>query len=90
MPQTSHQHAYPRQYVYKIKESSSADSPNSVISATASLKIRARFRFSHNSVKIKPLNAWHSIASHSKLWLMHAKVFKRESQTSNEHTVAVL
>ena len=32
----------------------------------------------------------HSIASHSKLWLMHAKVFKRESQTNNEHTVAVL
>ena len=32
----------------------------------------------------------HSIASHSKLWLMHAKVFNRESQTNNEHTVAVL
>ena len=32
----------------------------------------------------------HSIASHSKLWLMHAKVFKRESQTNNEHTVAAL
>ena len=31
-----------------------------------------------------------SIASHSKLWLMHAKVFKKESQTNNEHTVAVL
>ena len=58
MPQTSHHHAYPRQYVYKIKESSSADSPNSVISATASLKIRARFRFSHKSMKIKLLNAW--------------------------------
>ena len=58
MPQTSHHHAYSRQYVYKIKESSSADSPNSVISATASLKIRARFRFSHKSVKIKLLNAW--------------------------------
>ena len=33
-------------------------SPNSVISATASLKIRARFRFSHKSVKIKLLNTW--------------------------------
>ena len=32
----------------------------------------------------------HSIASHWKLWLMHAKVFKIESQTNNEHTVAVL
>ena len=32
----------------------------------------------------------HSIASHSKLWLMHAKVFKRRSQTNNEHTLAVL
>ena len=32
----------------------------------------------------------HSIASQSKLWLVHAKVFKRESQTNNEHTVAVL
>ena len=31
-------------------------SPNSVISAAASLKIRARFRFSHKSVKIKLLN----------------------------------
>ena len=32
----------------------------------------------------------HSIASHSKVWLMHTKVFKRESQANNEHTVAVL
>ena len=32
----------------------------------------------------------HSIASHSKLWLVHAKVLKRESQTNNEHTAAVL
>ena len=31
-------------------------SPNSVISATASLKIRVHFRFSHKSVKIKLLN----------------------------------
>ena len=31
----------------------------------------------------------HSIASHSELWLMHTKVFKRESQTNNEHNVAV-
>ena len=45
----------------------------------------------HIKVKIKLLNAHeHSIASHSKLWLMHATVFKRESQTNNEHTVAVL
>ena len=42
----------------KIKESSSSASHNSVISATASLKIRERFRFSHKSVKIKLLNAW--------------------------------
>ena len=32
----------------------------------------------------------HSIASHAKFWLMHAKVFRRESQTNNEHTVVVL
>ena len=32
----------------------------------------------------------HSIASHSKLWLMHAKVTKTESQENNEHTVVVL
>ena len=32
----------------------------------------------------------HSIASQSKLWLMHAKVFKRESQTNNAHSVVVL
>ena len=28
--------------------------------------------------------------NHAKLWLMHAKVFERESKTNNEHTVAVL
>ena len=39
----------------KIKESSSSASPNSVIATTASLKIRARFWFSHKSVKI---NSW--------------------------------
>ena len=32
----------------------------------------------------------HSIAPLSKLWLMHAKVFKRGSQTKDEHTIAVL
>ena len=42
----------------KIKESSSLASHNSVISVTASLKIRERFRFSHKSVKIKLVNAW--------------------------------
>ena len=31
-----------------------------------------------------------SIASHSKLWLMHTKLFKRESQTNSEQNVAVL
>ena len=74
----------------KIKESSSSASPNSVISATASIKLEHVFDF-HIKVKIKLLNSHeHSIASHSKLWLMHATVFKRESQTNNEHTVAVL
>ena len=28
--------------------------------------------------------------NHAKLWLMHSKVFERESKTNNEHTVAVL
>ena len=28
--------------------------------------------------------------NHAKLWLIHAKVFERESKTNNEHTVAVL
>ena len=28
--------------------------------------------------------------NHACLWLMHAKVFKRESKTNNEHTAAVL
>ena len=42
----------------KIKESSSSASHNSVISDTASLQIRERFRFSHKSVTIKLLNAW--------------------------------
>ena len=28
--------------------------------------------------------------NHAKLWLMHAKVFEKESKTNNEHTVAVL
>ena len=37
----------------KIKESSSSASHNSVISVTASLKIKERFRFLHKSVKIK-------------------------------------
>ena len=41
----------------KIKESSTSASHNSIIPATTSLNIRARFRFSHNSVKIKLLNA---------------------------------
>ena len=26
----------------------------------------------------------------AKLWLMHAKVFERESKTNNEHTVTIL
>ena len=42
----------------KTKEASSSASHNSVISATASLKIRERFQFSYKSVKIKLLNAW--------------------------------
>ena len=42
----------------KIKESSSPASHNSVISASTSLKIRERFRFSLKSMKIKLLNAW--------------------------------
>ena len=41
----------------KIKESSTSASHNSIIPAITSLNIRARFRFSHNSVKIKLLNA---------------------------------
>ena len=32
----------------------------------------------------------HTSKNHAKLWLMHAKVFERESKTNNEHTVAVL
>ena len=28
--------------------------------------------------------------NYAKLWLMHARVFERESKTNNEHTVAVL
>ena len=28
--------------------------------------------------------------NHAKLWLIHAKVSKRESKTNNEHTVGVL
>ena len=41
-----------------MNESSSSASPNSVILATVSLKVRARFRFLQKSVKIKLLNAW--------------------------------
>ena len=44
--------------VIKIKESSSSGFRNSVISVTASLKIRECFQFSHKNVKIKLLNAW--------------------------------
>ena len=42
----------------KIKESSSSASHNSVILATASLKIRQLFRSLHKSVKIILLNRW--------------------------------
>ena len=42
----------------KIKESSTSASHKSVIPATASLKIREHFRFSHKSVKTKLFNVW--------------------------------
>ena len=47
MAQTPHHNAYSSTTFIKIKESSSSASHNSVILATASLKIRERFRFSH-------------------------------------------